>query len=204
MDCHGEIEETSKKILNAFRSGCNEIRRLINDMIICRTPTRGVLSAYAMYQLGDLLGRRLGPNDPESQVKRLLKCWVNGDREVKFILSVALGRFAMAYPLEVELQVASFLHLDDGSLSKWVVPILMIWDKGSFFRILYRNGAAKRPLIDSLIWFVKYSPNDIEFALYVINKLLQKPDKHLHRVMKEMLKLRPSIVREKVGELETH
>ncbi len=188
MDCQERILTASNELLEALSYGCEGFSRSVAGIVECRTPTRGVLPTYVMYQLGDLLGRRL--RDPAGSIKGILRCWVKGGREVRFILSVALGRVAMAYPREVEVYLAEVLHLDDGSLSKWVVPILMIWDKGSFFRLLHRNEAAKWPLIESLVWYTKYSPEDADYALYALSTLSIEGDPRYRKVVESINRVR--------------
>ncbi len=190
MDCQERIQSISSYLLEALLSGCEDFRKSIEGIVECRTPTRGVLPTYIMYQLGDMLGRTL--RDPSNSIKTILRCWLRGDREVRFILSVALGRVAMAFPVEVEVQVAEVLHLDDGSLSKWVVPVIMIWDKGSIFRIFHRNEAAKWALIDSLVWYSKYSPEDVDYALYVLTRISGEPDPRSERAFRSINKLKSS------------
>lgn len=181
--------EAAEDLLKSLRSGCDLFSKLLDSLTVdCRTPTRGVVPQYVLVSLGDAIGRSISKS--ASDILRAIRgCWCELGREERVILAVVLGRLAMICPEEVFESVRELRCGGKMLLSRWVYPVLGIWNP-RYLDSLEERGT----FLMAWAWYARYVPEDSELALDRIMERADVIDKPLIMALKEVRKAIPSKV----------
>lgn len=188
-----EADEVAGDLLESLRSGCDPFQRLLDSLTLdCRTPTRRVIPRYVLVSLGDAIGRRVEGEGIRDLLPRIRGCWCELSEEARVIFAVVLSRLAMICPGEVFRSIRE-LKCGEILLARWVYPILGIWD------LSYLDSLERRDLfLAAWAWYARYVPEDSELALDRIMERADVIDKPLITALKEVRKVIPSKVFERL------
>lgn len=184
-------ESIAPILLRSLRSSCRSFSEELTELTAdCRTPTKLVVPRYYLAMLGDRMGRSMDSSDLNR-----LGCWCELGEEGRVVLALSLSRIAMSHP-EGAYATARELEGCGGTelLSRWVYPIVAIWDPS------YLDRLDRRGYLMSWAWLATYSPEDFDLALEKVMMKAGVVDESLIRALRRLRRVNPSRTYERVRE----